>query len=49
MGTGVVNGLDDEVGHDFGERSVVLSASVQHVFDHFVKLVHSIRVNVSKS
>ena len=34
--TVVEDGLSDEIGHDLGDGSVVLSATVEDVFYHFV-------------
>lgn len=38
--TGVEDGLSNEKCHDFGQGSVILSASIQDVFDDFAQLVH---------
>ena len=38
--TWIVDGLDNEVSHDLCERGVVLSASIENVFDDFVQLIH---------
>lgn len=33
--TWIVDGLDNKVSHDLCKRSVILSASIQNVFDDF--------------
>jgi hypothetical protein len=40
--TGVENGLSNEERHDFGQWGVILSTSIENVFDHFAQLVHFI-------
>lgn len=40
LGTLVVDGLSDEVGHDFSDGCVVFSAAVEDILDDFVELIH---------
>ena len=39
-GTMIIDGLCDEIGHDLGDWSIVLSASIENIFDYFVQLIH---------
>lgn len=38
--TWIVDGLHNKIRHDLCERSIVLSASIENVFDDFAQLIH---------